>query len=96
VTVSITFAVTPTVSGPGTIEPSGVQNVPRGESVTFRLTPEAGQSVKYVLVDGKGVALTYDNGTWLFTLTDVQAAHAVEVVFGERVFFLRPLKRETR
>ena len=53
VTVSITFAVTPTVSGPGTIEPSGVQNVPRGESVTFRLTPEAGQSVKYVLVDGK-------------------------------------------
>lgn len=93
VTVSITFPVTPTVSGPGSIEPSGVQNIPQGGSVTFRLTPEAGQSVKYVLVDGKGVALTYDNGTWLFTLTDVQAAHAVEVVFGERVFFLRPLKR---
>jgi len=71
------FTVTSTVTGAGSIEPSGTQTVPYGMNKTFSFTPDAGQVIKDVKVDGRSVGAVSS-----YTLPAVQANHTIQVQFA--------------
>jgi hypothetical protein len=71
-----TWTITPSVSGKGAISPSGAKTVSEGTSVTCAFTPDAGNKLSDVLVDGQsvGVPSTY-------TFDDVSANHTIQAKF---------------
>jgi hypothetical protein len=80
-TISVTFtpdvfAITATADANGSITPSGVSTVNKGDSLTLSITPSAGYQVQSVIVDGanKGAITSY-------TFTNVQANHTIGAYF---------------
>ncbi|MDR3441657.1 MAG: hypothetical protein P4L65_01435 [Legionella sp.] len=74
------YLITPTAEAHGTITPRTPQTVLAGSSVTFTATPAAGYQVDRWLVDDGLV----QKGGSTFTLSHVDANHAVEVSFTRR------------
>ena len=65
-----------TVSGNGSISPSGWVTVREGGDQTFTITPDAGYAVAKVLVDGKSVGAVTS-----YTFENVAEEHTIEAVF---------------
>ena len=65
-----------TVSGNGSISPSGWVTVREGGNQTFTITPDAGYAVAKVLVDGKSVGAVTS-----YTFENVTEEHTIEVIF---------------
>ena len=65
-----------TVSGNGSISPSGWVTVREGGDQTFTITPDAGYAVAKVLVDGKSVGAVTS-----YTFENVTEEHTIEVIF---------------
>ena len=65
-----------TVSGNGSISPSGWVTVREGGDQTFTITPDAGYAVAKVLVDGKSVGAVTS-----YTFENVAEEHTIEVIF---------------
>ena len=71
--------VTVTVHGSGSVSPLQVADVPTGESCTFTITPEPGNSLHALLVNGsKDPAVTLTNSATSYLLTNITA----DVVLG--------------
>ena len=73
----LTFTVTPSSDGNGTISPSSAQTVNYGSSLTFTATPNTGYTVNTWPVDGT----VRQTGGTTFTLSNITANHSVEVTF---------------
>ncbi|MDO8521208.1 MAG: InlB B-repeat-containing protein [bacterium] len=75
-----TYPIDVTVSGPGTIPPGSI-NAPAGSNQTFTITPNTGNSITSVLVDGvnQGVIGSY-------TFTNVQGPHSISATFNTICF----------
>jgi len=67
---------TVTVGIGGTVDPSGVVNIPEGDSKTFTITPDKWFVVDDVLVDGNSVGFEES-----YTLENVTGTHTIEVTF---------------
>src|SRR5262245_45075467 len=65
-------------SGPGTVAPSGLVQVPAGANQTFTFTPSGCAIVGDVQVDGESVG----SGLTEYTFTNVQSDHGLYVLFG--------------
>ncbi|WP_322923746.1 InlB B-repeat-containing protein, partial [Paenibacillus campi] len=63
------YAITLTASAGGTISPASLPAVPKGSNQTLTFTPDAGYSIKDVLIDGKSVGAVST-----YTFTNVSAA----------------------
>jgi hypothetical protein len=63
-------------TGSGTISPSGAQEVVEGEDITFTITPDAGNSISEVIVDGQSVGIKAS-----YTFEDVTEDHTVQAKF---------------
>ena len=68
-----------TVSGNGSISPSGWVTVREGGDQTFTITPDAGYAVAKVLMDGKSVGAVSS-----YTFEDVKANHTITASFARR------------
>ncbi len=70
------YTITATADVNGSITPSGTLTVNKGGSQTFTITPDAGHTVRSVIVDGanRGALTT-------FTFTNVTANHTINVYF---------------
>ncbi len=82
----MTFTVTPSTGGNGSISPNTPQTVNYGDSVMFTATPNTGYLVNQWLVDGT----VMQTGGTSFTLTNVTADHTVEVTFVIMTFTVTP------
>lgn len=71
---SVTYTITISSTGAGTVSPTGTQTVYKGASLTITATPDAGSQLKSFKVDGASKSNPY-------TLTNIQANHRVEVEF---------------
>ncbi|MHC4143322.1 MAG: InlB B-repeat-containing protein, partial [Planctomycetota bacterium] len=74
---AIEYEVTGISGGNGSIAPAGATTVTHGSDLGFTAVPDDGYQVDTWSIDG-GVAQT---GGTSYTLTDIQAAHTVEVTF---------------
>jgi len=70
-----TYTIAASVSGAegsGSITPSGMTTVNKGDSQTYTMTPGPGYKVSYVVVDGTNVgaptSYTFTNVTWNHTI----------------------------
>ena len=79
------FTITPSASANGVISPATPQVVNIGSNLTFNATPNAGFGVVQWLLDGNVV----QSGGTSYQLSNIQANHTVQVVFGQAV--LSPL-----
>lgn len=70
------YTVQVTVSGNGTVSPSGWVRVREGLDQTFTITPDQGCAVAKVLVDGRSVGAVTS-----YTLRDVTEDHTIQVIF---------------
>lgn len=70
----VTYTITISSTGAGTVSPTGTQTVYKGASLTITATPDAGSQLKSFKVDGANKSNPY-------TLTNIQANHRVEVEF---------------
>lgn len=70
----VTYTITISSTGAGTVSPTGTQTVYKGASLTITATPGAGSQLKSFKVDGANKSNPY-------TLTNIQANHRVEVEF---------------
>ena len=75
-----TCIITPNADKGGTIIPSAPQNIRKGETIRFTVTPESGYEVKAVTVDGESVDL--EEGA-TYTFTAVSSDHAIKASFAE-------------
>jgi hypothetical protein len=80
-TVSVEFArtqwtVTASVTGKGTITPSGATAVNEGDDVTYTFTPDAGNAITDVVVDGQSLGIVTS-----YTFDDVAANHTIQAKF---------------
>ncbi len=85
-TIRVTFAIytytiNATVSGSGTINPSGIVGVNYGETKKFTITPNAGQYIDSLLVDGLKV-----DSTTSYTFYNITANHTIHAVFKPFVY----------
>jgi uncharacterized repeat protein (TIGR03803 family) len=71
------FKVTPSAGSGGAVSPGTAQTVAYGGSITFTATPNPGYGVATWTVDGT----TAQTGGTSFTLSNVTAAHSVNVTF---------------
>jgi hypothetical protein len=71
-----TYKVTASVTGSGTITPSGATTVAEGASITYAIAPTAGNSINEVLVDGKSIGYATS-----YTFSDVKANHTIQAKF---------------
>lgn len=74
------YTITASVTGSGTITPSGRVKVDSGEDMTFTITPGRGYRISDVLVDGKSVGAVDD-----YTFQKVTASHTIQAVFSKAV-----------
>ena len=72
-----TYTITATADGNGSISPSGSVIVTHGNDQTFTITPDAGNSIADVLVDGTSVGNSVD-----YTFLNVTADHSIEARFS--------------
>lgn len=70
----VTYTITISSTGAGTVSPTGTQTVYKGANLTITATPDAGSQLKSFKVDGANKSNPY-------TLTNIQANHRVEVEF---------------
>ena len=70
----VTYTITISSTGSGTVTPTGVQTVNRGASLTVTATPALDNQLKSFTVDGNSVSNPY-------TFTNIQANHIVAVEF---------------
>ncbi|HEX9243637.1 MAG TPA: hypothetical protein VF875_14430, partial [Anaeromyxobacter sp.] len=75
------YALVPSSSAGGAVDPAGVQTVGPGGTATFTFTPATGQHVADVAVDAASVGTTAT-----YTFTNVQASHTVAVTFAVDTF----------
>ncbi|WP_322925453.1 InlB B-repeat-containing protein, partial [Paenibacillus campi] len=68
-TTTASYAITLKASAGGTISPSSLPAVLKGSNQTLTFTPDAGYSIKDVLIDGKSVGAVST-----YTFTNVSAA----------------------
>ncbi len=68
--------ITATAGANGSISPSGLVNVNKGEDKTFTITPNTGYRIKAVFVDGISVGAV---STYIFN--DVEANHTISAFF---------------
>ena len=73
-----TFTITASVTGNGTISPSGNIPVEEGSSQTFTITPNSGYQIKDVKVDGASVGAVPS-----YTFNNVTSAHTIDAEFEE-------------
>ena len=71
-----TWTVTASVSGKGAIAPSGAKTVSEGTSVSYAFTPDAGNKLSDVLVDGQSVGIPSS-----YTFDDVNANHTIQAKY---------------
>jgi hypothetical protein len=81
-TLSVQFArttwdINASVTGGGTIAPTGTQAVPEGESAAYTITPNAGSSITDVVVDGQSVGIVTS-----YTFEDVTEGHTIQAKFA--------------
>ena len=74
----ITYTVTPSPGGNGSISPNTVQTVNSGSNLNFSATPNSGYSVSQWSVDGSVV----QTGGGSYTLNNVTANHSLSVTFA--------------
>lgn len=74
------YTITASVTGSGTITPSGRVKVDSGEDMTFAITPGRGYRISDVLVDGKSVGAVDS-----YTFQKVTASHTIQAVFSKAV-----------
>ena len=86
-----TYTVNVTASGSGSISHQGSQQVPCGTDLSFAAVPDECSYVSSLLVDGEDVTESVEHhscpqdgfgDTLLFSLSDITAAHTVQVVFA--------------
>ncbi|MEI8083216.1 MAG: cytochrome c3 family protein, partial [Actinomycetes bacterium] len=78
ITVPVTYTITSSVGGGGSIAPVGVQTVASGaDSANFVITPDSGYMISDVLVDGLSVGRP---GSYKFT--NVVANHTIAATFA--------------
>ena len=80
-TVSVEFArtqwtVTASVTGKGKITPAGATAVIEGDDVTYTFTPDAGNALTDVVVDGQSLGIVGS-----YTFDDVAANHTIQAKF---------------
>ena len=78
-TPASSFTIEATVSGSGSISPSGTINVAAGSNQTITFTPDSGYYVSNVVVDGQSVSWTGNS----YTFTNVTANHTIIVTFAK-------------
>ena len=70
------YTLTASVSGKGAISPSGAKAVVQGDNVTYTFTPDAGNTLSDVVVDGKSLGVMAS-----YTFTDIAANHTIQAKF---------------
>ena len=78
-TPASSFTIEATVSGSGSISPSGTISVAAGSNQTITFTPDSGYYVSSVVVDGQSVSWTGNS----YTFTNVTANHTIIVTFAK-------------
>jgi hypothetical protein len=72
-----TFSITTTVSGSGSITPSGTVNVTQGNNQLFTITPNPSNVLVSLVVDG-----VVTPATTTINFTNVQATHTIDATFA--------------
>ena len=80
-TVSVEFAanvwtLSASISGKGSIDPTGTQEVLEGTSATYAITPDAGNKISDVLVDGVSIGIQTS-----YTFDSVTEDHTIQAKF---------------
>lgn len=70
------YTVTVTAGSGGSVSPKGAVTVEEGSSVSFTITPDAGNELSQLLIDGVDAPLTET-----YTFTDVAGNHTLYAVF---------------
>ena len=78
-TPASSFTIEATVSGSGSISPSGTISVAAGSNQTITFIPDSGYYVSSVVVDGQSVSWTGNS----YTFTNVTANHTIIVTFAK-------------
>jgi M6 family metalloprotease-like protein len=76
-TLSLSYLVTPAVTGSGSITPGGTTAIAHGESKTFSITPHDGHQLLDVYIDGVSVGAVTE-----YTFYDTQLDHEIRAVFS--------------
>lgn len=74
----VTYEITASSSGNGTISPSGTSTVSAGASLTYSITPGTGCAVSDVIVDGVSLGSKTS-----YTFSAVAANHTIHTVFAQ-------------
>ncbi|MDD1729274.1 MAG: PKD domain-containing protein, partial [Methanospirillum sp.] len=73
------YSINATVTGNGTISPSGNLTIQSSHNQTFTLTPDPGNILSEVLVDGLSIG-----STSAYSFTNIQANHTIYAYFREK------------
>jgi len=82
-----TFTITPSTGGNGTIAPNLPQVMAQGDQILFTASPDTGFVVDTWYLD---TTQTVQTGGTTYTLTNIQADHAVKVTFKVATFKVTP------
>jgi hypothetical protein len=77
VSVPVTFTITASSSGNGTISPSGTSTLDEGSSLTYAITAGTGYKVSDVVVDGASLGSRTS-----YTFSSVTANHTIQAIFA--------------
>lgn len=72
----ITHTITASVTGNGTISPSGIIEVNQGDNQAFSIIPDANHQISEVKVDGSVIGVLTD-----YEFVNVNSNHTIEVIF---------------
>ena len=78
VPMPVTYTVTASATGSGTISPDGTVTVLEGDSRTINFAPDEGFLISEVIVDGISAGTPES-----YTFDNVSASHSIEVVYAE-------------
>ncbi|KPA15382.1 outer membrane adhesin-like protein, partial [Candidatus Magnetomorum sp. HK-1] len=87
VTFKKVYNISATVSGKGSIEPSGLVNVDSEQPISFNLVPDKGYAVESILVDGQEV----DKNT-VYTFLNVKDNHSIHASFARQIHAIEAIK----
>ena len=76
--MSGTYTIDSSASSGGTISPNGRSTLTGGASITYTITPNSGNKIYYVLVDGCNVGAVSS-----YTFNNVKASHTIKAVFNQ-------------
>lgn len=76
------LTITASAGSGGTISPTGSTVVANGASQTFTITPDSGNSVATLLIDGVSVSTTTS-----YTFSNVTTNHTIAVTFGNNTLY---------